>query len=94
MNSRPSSGPHTPPRDDQESSNIVARAAALGISSDHPISDITDSSSADLKKSSNNQQTEATSGQVVFGEKETQYVGATHWAAILNDVRALYIIEI
>lgn len=26
------------------------------------------------------------SGQVVQGEKETTYVGATHWAAILDDV--------
>jgi hypothetical protein len=28
-----------------------------------------------------------TSGQVVVGENETIYVGATHWAAILDDVR-------
>jgi len=27
------------------------------------------------------------SGQVVLGPNETTYVGATHWAAILDDVR-------
>lgn len=32
-------------------------------------------------------QAEGTSGQVVFGGKETQYVGATHCAAILDDVK-------
>lgn len=30
---------------------------------------------------------EATSGKVFIGENETKYVGATHWAAILEDVR-------
>lgn len=28
----------------------------------------------------------ASSGQLVQGTKETTYVGATHWAAILDDV--------
>jgi hypothetical protein len=27
------------------------------------------------------------SGQVVLGTRETSYIGATHWAAILEDVR-------
>ncbi len=27
-------------------------------------------------------------GQVLLGKTETNYVGATHWAAILDDVRA------
>ena len=29
------------------------------------------------------------SGQVVLGSKESTYVGATHWAAVLDDVRLL-----
>lgn len=32
---------------------------------------------------------ETTSGQVVLGMNETAYVGATHWAAILEDVGQL-----
>jgi hypothetical protein len=31
------------------------------------------------------------SGQVILGTKETTYIGATHWAAILSDVRKLLI---
>lgn len=31
--------------------------------------------------------TMSTSGKVVVSGKETTYVGATHWAAILDDVR-------
>jgi hypothetical protein len=27
------------------------------------------------------------SGQVVLGQNETTYIGATHWAAMLDDVR-------
>ena len=30
----------------------------------------------------------ASSGQVLLGSNESTYVGATHWAAILEDVRS------
>ncbi|ESZ92063.1 hypothetical protein SBOR_7563 [Sclerotinia borealis F-4128] len=86
MNSQPASVPHTPPRDDQEPSRLAAIAAALGISSEAPRSNTADNSSSEFNNSSTVQHTEATSGQVVFGGKGTQYVGATHWAAILNDI--------
>jgi hypothetical protein len=33
------------------------------------------------------------SGQVVHGSSESTYVGATHWAAILEDVRTPPLIE-
>jgi hypothetical protein len=34
----------------------------------------------------------ASSGQVLLGSNESTYVGATHWAAILEDVRLSYLI--
>lgn len=91
MNSQQPTGSDTPPRDDQEpeSRNIVAGAAALGISSESPSSDTVDGFPPGLHTPSTKRETP--SGQVVFGGKETQYVGATHWAAILNDVRALFL---
>ncbi|KAF7890457.1 hypothetical protein EAF00_008772 [Botryotinia globosa] len=68
MNSQQVAGPNTPPRDGPEPGDLVARAEALGISSE------------------NQRLTIPPSGQVVVGGKETQYVGATHWAAILDDI--------
>ncbi|THV51830.1 hypothetical protein BGAL_0097g00080 [Botrytis galanthina] len=86
MNSQQLAEPNTPPRDGPESGNLVARAEALGISSEDQRLDTADSSPSGLDKPSNIQQTMPPSGQVVIGGKETQYVGATHWAAILDDI--------
>ncbi|KAF5870883.1 putative c6 transcription protein [Botrytis fragariae] len=86
MNSQQLAGPNTPPRDGPEPGNLVARAEALGISSEDQRLNTVDSSSSGLDKPSVIQQTIPPSGQVVIGGKETQYVGATHWAAILDDI--------
>ncbi|EMR88111.1 putative c6 transcription protein [Botrytis cinerea BcDW1] len=86
MNSQQSDGPHTPPRDGQEPENLVARAEALGIPAEDQRSNTAGNSLSSLDKSSTIQQTTPPPGQIVIGGKETQYVGATHWAAILNDI--------
>jgi hypothetical protein len=94
MNSQQSDGPHTPPRDGQEPENLVARAEALGIPAEDQRSNTAGNSLSSLDKSSTIQQTTPPPGQIVIGGKETQYVGATHWAAILNDVRVFLCMEL
>ncbi|KAF7914387.1 uncharacterized protein EAF01_000793 [Botrytis porri] len=86
MNSQQVAGLHTPPRDGPEPGNLVGRAAALGVSSEDQRIYTADGSLSGLDKPSIVQQTILPSGQVVIGGKETQYVGATHWAAILDDI--------
>jgi hypothetical protein len=39
-----------------------------------------------VPSSPNNERSSSSSGRVLFGTNESTYVGATHWAAILDDV--------
>jgi hypothetical protein len=84
---------------DQPSRNVSFPSSSAPFSSSgtsliqefQPINDRTSSSHlrASLPELSGAQSTsgiETASGQVVLGMNETAYVGATHWAAILEDV--------
>lgn len=68
-------GPHTPPRDELTFSDLDASAGALN--GDYAPSNIVIDPHPTIA-----------SGQVHVGQKSTTYIGATHWAAILDDVRA------
>jgi hypothetical protein len=59
-----------------------------GLDSSHVMGVDNQSTQAPMSKPQQKQAGDA-SGQVILGTKETTYIGATHWAAILSDVRQL-----
>jgi hypothetical protein len=66
-------GPDTPPRDEVMFNDLDGSAGGLNVDS------APNETAADPQPA-------ITSGQVHVGQKSTTYIGATHWAAILDDV--------